>query len=217
MIHRLARSIHSLIAAFLLIFCFACLSACQIPAAKEAKPQIAPGTPDSAEAYLVRGDQYAGRKQYVLAIEDYNQAIKLKPDYAEAYNNRGYSYYYGSDANLDQAIADYSKAIELRPDYAYAYNNRGAAFMANGFPDKAISDLNQALQLKSGFPQAYSNRGNTYLRKGQIILAISDFAQGNIIAPYLMVILVVILLVILLLILRFIYRRNSRQRNKVTR
>jgi tetratricopeptide (TPR) repeat protein len=89
----------------------------------------------------------------------------LKPDYAEAYNNREYSNYYGSKANLDQAIADYSKAIELRPEYAYAYNNRGAAFLASGFPHKAISDLDHALQLKPGFPQAYSNHGNTYLRK----------------------------------------------------
>ena len=105
--------------------------------------------------------------------------LKLKPDYAEAYNNRGYSYYYGSKANLDEAIADYSKAIELRPDYAYAYNNRGAAYLANGFPDKAISDLNRALQLKPGFPQAHSNRGNAYLRTGPNLPGSPGFLRGK--------------------------------------
>ena len=49
------------------------------------------------------------------AIEDYTKAIELDPDYADAYNNRGYAYYlleqYG------KALNDYDKAIELDPNY----------------------------------------------------------------------------------------------------
>jgi len=59
----------------------------------------------------------------------------LKPDYAEAYNNRGLAYSLSSKSEMENAIVDYTQAIQLRPDYACAYNKRGVAYMANGHPD----------------------------------------------------------------------------------
>ena len=53
------------------------------------------------------------------AIKHYTEAIKLKPDFTEAYNNRGNAYYHIGDYN--RAIEDYDKAIEIQPDYANAY------------------------------------------------------------------------------------------------
>ena len=54
---------------------------------------------------------------YQGAIADYNQAIKIKPDYALAYNNRGNAKYNLGDKQ--GAIADYNQAIQIKPDYAY--------------------------------------------------------------------------------------------------
>ncbi len=59
------------------------------------------------------------------ALASYDRAIALKPDYAEAYYNRG-------NALMDlkrpeDALASYDKAIALEPDSAEAYNNRGEA------------------------------------------------------------------------------------------
>ena len=66
-------------------------------------------------------------EEYVAAIKDYDKAIQLEPDHAEAYNNRGGV----AKAELGQdsaAISDYNKAIQLRkPDHAEAYFNRGNA------------------------------------------------------------------------------------------
>lgn len=132
---------------------------------------------DSAEAYLERGDAYAGRQKWEQAIAEYDQAIRLKPDYAEAYNNRGYAYYWKGPST--QAIADLSKALELRPDYPYAYNTRGAAYMASGHPEQAIPDFNRAIELQPEFPQAYTNRGNAYLRTGRLDLALADFRRAG--------------------------------------
>ena len=55
------------------------------------------------------------------AIADYEKAIELKPDYAEAYYDLGNAYRAGG--NLDRSIADYDKAIQLKPDYAEAQTN----------------------------------------------------------------------------------------------
>ena len=56
------------------------------------------------------------------AEEAYSHAIELKPRYADAYNNRGASYF--SEGEVDRAISDLNKSIELNPEFAGAYYNR---------------------------------------------------------------------------------------------
>jgi tetratricopeptide (TPR) repeat protein len=155
------------------------LSACNVsdPLTPQPSASVSTNSPQTANDYLIRGDSFAATKDYSHAILDYDQAIRLNPEYAEAYNNRGYAYYWSGDAA--QAITDYSRAIELRPNYAYAYNNRGAAYMASGYPSQAISDFDRALALQPEYPQAYINRGNAYLRLGHFGLAFADFRQGG--------------------------------------
>ena len=51
-----------------------------------------------------------------LAIKDYNKAIQLDPELAEAYCNRGVAYEHTGE--FERAIADHTKAIELQPHYA---------------------------------------------------------------------------------------------------
>ena len=93
------------------------------------------------------------------AILAYDQAIRLKPDYAAAYNNRG-----NVKNALEQykaAIADYDEAIPLKPDYATAYSNRCNTKNNLKQYKEAIVDCNEAIRLKPDFAEAYSNRCNT--------------------------------------------------------
>ena len=106
--------------------------------------------PEYAEAYINRGNSYAGLNQYERAIGDYDKAVELNPEYAEAYSNRGNSY-----AMLNQherAIEDYDKAVELNPEGAEAYANRGIAYTLVAKYDKSTRDLKRGgvLFLKSG-------------------------------------------------------------------
>ena len=59
---------------------------------------------------------YGRKGELDLAIQNYNKALELKPDYTDAYNNRGLAY--GRKGELDLAIQNYDKALELKPDYA---------------------------------------------------------------------------------------------------
>ena len=56
---------------------------------------------------------YADKQEYDRAIADYDEAIRLNPEVATAFNNRGNAY---ADKHLyDRAIADYDEAIRLNP------------------------------------------------------------------------------------------------------
>jgi len=106
------------------------------------------------------------RGDYAVAIENYNRAIKLRPDDPFLYNNRGLAYF--ELKKYDEAISDYTKAIELKPDYATAYYNRGLAYFKKGSwgnnePFKnAIADFSKAIELNPKFVDAYYNRGLAY-------------------------------------------------------
>jgi len=46
-----------------------------------------------AQSYLERGEALSATSAYPAAIAAYSTAIQLKPDFAEAYNDRGFAYY----------------------------------------------------------------------------------------------------------------------------
>ena len=53
------------------------------------------------------------------AIEAYNKALAIKPDYAEAHSNMGVTLQ--DQGKLEEAIEAYNKALAIKPDYAEAH------------------------------------------------------------------------------------------------
>ena len=76
---------------------------------------------------------------------DYDEAIRLKPDLAEAYDSRGNEK--NSLGLYQAALADYDKALELKPDDAEIYNNRGNTKRNIGRLNEAREDFQKALAL----------------------------------------------------------------------
>jgi tetratricopeptide (TPR) repeat protein len=119
------------------------------------------------------GEKYTDPKKAIVYL---NNAIKLQPDYIEAYNNRGNAY---KDLNQHQrAIEDFNEAIRLQPDFAMAYNNRGGAHVHLGQNQRAIEDCNEAIHLKPDYADAYNNRGLAYRNLGQNQRAIEDYNKA---------------------------------------
>jgi hypothetical protein len=87
------------------------------------------------------------RDEYGRTAADYDKAIKLNPDNADAYCERG-DFYYELD-EYDKAISDYNKAIELAPNDAYAYYSRGIAYRKKGEASKEVSDLEKCIGLST--------------------------------------------------------------------
>jgi tetratricopeptide (TPR) repeat protein len=131
---------------------------------------------DLAITYNNRGSVYDDKGQYDRAIQDYDQAVRLDPNYANAYNNRGIAY--ANKGQYDRAIQEYNQGLSLDPDDAIAYNNRGNAHADKGQYDRAIQDFNQAIRLDPDYAYAYNNRGSIYNAKRQFDRAIQDFNQA---------------------------------------
>src|ERR1700733_1455904 len=60
-----------------------------------------------------RGNAYTAEGKYDLAIQDYDESIKLDPKYAKPLNNRGVVYQRKGD--YDRAAADFDAAIDIDP------------------------------------------------------------------------------------------------------
>lgn len=101
---------------------------------------------------------YAKMERYEEALVICNKAIALKPDFAEAYTNRGDVLYWMG--LLDDAIESCNKAISLRPDSATAYSIRGNSMKKLRRLDEALANYDIAIELKPDFYEVYFNRGN---------------------------------------------------------
>ena len=64
------------------------------------------------------------------AIEHYQQALRIKPDYAEAHNNLGIALL--QEGKIEEAIAQYEQALRINPDFAEAHYNLGIALEQAG-------------------------------------------------------------------------------------
>ena len=84
--------------------------------------------PNEALLYNISGVCYKAIDKLDAAVESFEKALAIKPDYTETYNNLGFTFQ--GLGQLDAAINCYKKAITLKPDYFVAHNNLGNAFNA---------------------------------------------------------------------------------------
>jgi tetratricopeptide (TPR) repeat protein len=128
--------------------------------------------------FITWGTSYSEKNKDVFnrALEDAAAAIKLAPDLANAYHNRGRLY--SAMGEYDKAISDYNQAIKIDPNSNYAYSGRGYTYSNKKDYDRAIADYNQAIRLDPDFAAAYSGRGYTYSNKKDYDRAIADYNQA---------------------------------------
>ncbi len=144
-----------------------------------------PNAPETYSKYYDKGIEYFNEDEYDKAIDSFNKAIELNPNYAEAYYERGRAY-----GNLEvilnrddkdyvaMAMEDFGRAIELNPDHAAAYSRRGYSFALKEDFVKAFSDLEKSVALDPGYAGAYYYRGKAYFLKEDYDSAISDFKKA---------------------------------------
>ncbi len=98
------------------------------------------------------GLRLAGQGRYDLAIKEYGEATKLRPDYLEAHNNMAIAL--AQTGRIDEALFRFATIVQAapyRPDFRL---NLAHAQAAKGLRDEASRNYQEVLRLDPGNPQA---------------------------------------------------------------
>ena len=125
------------------------------------------------DAKDITAEQRAG---YNKAIADYSQAIRLDPNLAPAYRDRGVAYSYSGD--YDNALVDFNQALRLNPNDPAVYRERGNVYGFKGDDTRCLADYNRAINVNPNYASVYVNRGNVYGRQGDNNRAIADYTYA---------------------------------------
>jgi tetratricopeptide (TPR) repeat protein len=128
-----------------------------------------------------QGNIFYSNKNFEDAIASYDQALKIKPDYHDAWYNRGISLYHLGQ--FEAAIASFDQALKIKPDDHDAWYNRGISLYHLGQFEAAIAAYEQALKIKPDDHDAWYNRGLSLAYLGQYETAIASFDQALKIKP----------------------------------
>ena len=127
----------------------------------------------SEEQLRASVEEKAAEGNYAVAISLLNQLLKIRPDSAMDYNNRGLMHFCNNQ--IIEAFADLTQALKINPKLDSAYNNRANCHAAQGNLSEAISDYDVALDLNPGNVRAWINQGITFREMGMYELAIENF------------------------------------------
>jgi len=115
------------------------------------------------------------------AVEQFEQALKINPNYDEAHNNLGNARM--QTDRVSEAIEQYEQALKIKPGYAEAHYNLGIALQKIGQTSEAIEQYEQALKNKPDDADAHNNLGIALHQVGRTSEAIEQFEQASKINP----------------------------------
>jgi tetratricopeptide (TPR) repeat protein len=127
------------------------------------------------DALIHRGETYLNITDFDKALADFNQAIRLKPNFAESYYYRAKVYHPMNDiTNIEKALKELNRAIELDSKFYNAFVERSNIHLSFGNLDmekygkseyeKAIADLSSAIEINPNLPDAFIKRSDAYIK-----------------------------------------------------
>ncbi|MEA5506361.1 tetratricopeptide repeat protein [Halotia wernerae UHCC 0503] len=115
-------------------------------------------------------------QRYKDALAAYEQAVEIRPDYAQGWNGQGKTL-----SKLKQykaALAAYDKAIQIQPDYVEAWSGRGFILQNLQRYSEAIASFEKALKLQNNYPEVWNAKGEVFSNLKQYDNAIKSYEQA---------------------------------------
>jgi serine/threonine protein kinase/Tfp pilus assembly protein PilF len=141
------------------------------PPSAETDEAVTPptGVPAAAQSQvreiLRRAESHRARHRNTSALEEFERALQLAPESADALAGRGHTYL--SERRIEDALADFEAALRKEPGSIYALTGRAAARLAKRQPESALQDYKSALAIDPGSLDALVGCAETLTRLRQ--------------------------------------------------
>ena len=110
------------------------------------------------------------------AIESYEKALAIKPDWAEAYGNIGSAR--SQQGDLDAAIVNYQQAVALKPELEVLHFNLGNSFLQQNKYEEAITHYQNTLKIKPDWAEVHANLGSCFSMQGRLEEALTSYQEA---------------------------------------
>ncbi len=137
--------------------------------------------PDDVNALYRRGQVYASKGAYTLAIKDFDDTLRINSKDVEALNNRCWTRTVVGD--LQGALKDCNEALRLRPNFVDALDSRGLVNLKSGAVKNAIADFDAALKINPRLTSSLYGRGLAKQRNGSAQEGALDIANAKAMDP----------------------------------
>lgn len=128
---------------------------------------------ESARIHTELGAGYYAQKQPGIALEEFNDAVRIDPTYAQAYNGLGLVY--AALNEDDKADASYKKSLQLDPGNSESHNNYGTFLCSRKRIDESIGQFLEAVK-----NPLYTTPGSAYMNAGICSLKKQDVKNAEI-------------------------------------
>ena len=147
----------------------------------ETYDEIIKENPKTGRDHTLRAGAHWARGNPDKALRDFDEAIQLGYDSANAFSSR--ALFLTATHEYDKAITDFSKAIEKGDKSESTYVNRAAACLQMNNVDDAIADYSAAIQMNDKNAGVFQQRATAYKVKGDLDKAIVDFTKAMELSP----------------------------------
>lgn len=127
------------------------------------------------------GDQYRKQQQYSLALQAYEEALRLDPLNFYAWNGKGTTLYY--QGNYRKALDAYQRAIEIDADSAVVWVSAGLVLHHLQRYQQALVHFERAIEIDMRYVPAWNGKADTQLDMNMAEEALESYEQALAIDP----------------------------------
>ena len=142
--------------------------------------------PDKSLLFNIRGAGYAGLGQLDIAVQNYEKALSIKPDYAKAHYNLGSALQ--ELGKLHDSVKSYENSIALEPENAQAHNNLAIVLRELDQLEEAEASCRKAIVLDPEYAEAHSSLSIILYANGDLNSALESIKKAYSINPKLKII-----------------------------
>ncbi len=133
-------------------------------------------TTDNGMAHNALGKELAKRGRNDEALREFETALKILPNFADA--RESYGEMLARTNDMDGAIREFRRAVQADPRLASAHNRLGCALLLRGEIDEAVRSLRESLRLEPGDAEVHNNLASAFAHSRRPDKAIAEYEEA---------------------------------------